>query len=302
MVAAWTVAGASWPTRNSAVSASSSAIRPTRVTDNLCVLTCTLLDLVAQPEPLAHVVRTTPLGPVADHEPASSLPHSIGRLYSRAMLSTTNRTKLRRNAKRARTDREDLYAVLDAGLVCHLGVLHNGAPMVVPTGYARIDDTLYLHGSAGARSLHTAGEVCVTVTLLDGIVLARSGFHHSVNYRSAMIYGIPRVVTDPDEKLAGLRAVTEQLAPGQWDVIRSPTAKELDATTVLALPLTEASVKVRAGPPADDEGDYALPIWAGVLPLRTEWGEPEPDPLMLRPREVPDHIAHRGRPFQTPAS
>ncbi|ROO83347.1 hypothetical protein EDD29_0849 [Actinocorallia herbida] len=213
------------------------------------------------------------------------------------MLSTTERTRLGRAADRAGTETADLYAILDAGLVCHLGVVRpDGAPMVVPTGYGRIGDTLYLHGSTGARSLRLDGEVCVTVTHLDGIVLARSAFHHSLNYRSAMVYGAPRKVTDPDERLAGLRAITEQLAPGQWDAVRAPDRKELAATLVLALPLTEASVKVRTGPPVDDEDDYALPLWAGVLPLRTSYGAPRPDPLLAAPYPVPSHIADRVHP------
>ncbi|GGS78901.1 hypothetical protein GCM10010156_42060 [Planobispora rosea] len=212
------------------------------------------------------------------------------------MLSTTSRTTLLRGKNRARTDRDDLYAVLDAGLICHLGVVVDGFPMVVPTGYGRIGDTLYLHGSTGSRSLRTGGsggEVCVTVTHLDGVVLARSAFHHSVNYRSAMVYGRPRLVEDPEEHLAGLRAITEQLAPGQWDAVRPPTRKELAATAVLALSLEEASVKVRQGPPVDDGEDYALPIWAGVLPLRTSWGVPEPDPVMTVDLTVPEHISSR---------
>ncbi|MGV9776301.1 pyridoxamine 5'-phosphate oxidase family protein [Streptosporangium sp. NPDC003464] len=209
------------------------------------------------------------------------------------MLSTTPRTTLGRSKDRARTDRGDLYAVLDAGLVCHLGVVVGGSPMVVPTGYGRIDDTLYLHGSTGSSSLRGAGEVCVTVTHLDGIVLARSVFHHSVNYRSAMIYGRPRLVEDDEERLAGLRAITEQLAPGQWDVARPPSRKELAATAVLALSLAEASVKVRQGPPVDDEEDYALPVWAGVLPLHSSWGAPETDPAMIVDVDVPTHIASR---------
>lgn len=209
------------------------------------------------------------------------------------MLSTTERTRVRRGKARARTGREDLYAVLDAGLVCHLGVVVDGAPRVVPTAYARIGDTLYLHGSTGARSLRAGGEVCVTVTLLDGIVLARSAMHHSVNYRSAMVYGAPRPVTDPDEHLAALRAVTEQLAPGQWDAVRRPNRKELAATAVLALSLEEASVKIRDAPPSDDEADYALPVWAGVLPVRTVFGEPEPDPRLDPPLPVPAHIHGR---------
>ncbi|MBX6386329.1 MAG: pyridoxamine 5'-phosphate oxidase family protein [Microbispora sp.] len=211
------------------------------------------------------------------------------------MLSTTARTTLNRAKDRARTDRADLYAVLDAGLVCHLGVLADGYPMVIPTCYGRIGDTLYLHGSTGATSLRAAPgtPVCVTVTHLDGIVLARSVFHHSVNYRSAMIYGLARQVDDPDERLAGLRAITEQLAPGQWDAVRRPDRKELAATAVLAVSLEEASVKVRQGPPKDDEEDYDLPVWAGVQPLTMVWGAPEPDPRLAPGIPVPAHVRDR---------
>jgi nitroimidazol reductase NimA-like FMN-containing flavoprotein (pyridoxamine 5'-phosphate oxidase superfamily) len=211
-------------------------------------------------------------------------------------LSPTPRTTLNRSKERARSERAELYAVLDAGLVCHLGVIVDGVPMVVPTGYGRLDDTLYLHGSTGSRSIRAArdAEVCVTVTHLDGIVLARSIFHHSVNYRSAIVYGVARQVDDPDERLAALRALSEQLAPGQWDVVRLPDAKELAATAVLALPLAEASLKVRQGPPMDEDEDYELPIWAGVLPITTGWGAPEPDPALPPGRAVPDHVA--GRP------
>ncbi|MFI7046780.1 pyridoxamine 5'-phosphate oxidase family protein [Streptosporangium sandarakinum] len=213
------------------------------------------------------------------------------------MLSTTPRTRPGRMKERARTGREDLYAVLDAGLICHLGVVRSdGTPTVLPTCYGRIDDTLYLHGSTGSPSLRGEGEVCVTVTHLDGIVLARSVFNHSVNYRSAMVYGRPRVVTDPEERLAGLRAITERLAPGQWDAVRLPTRKELAATAVVALSLAEASVKVRQGPPGDEEEDYSLPVWAGVLPLRASWGEPEADPALPAGVDVPGHIASRAAP------
>jgi len=189
----------------------------------------------------------------------------------------------------------DLYEVLDAGLICHLGVVVDGHPMVVPTGYGRLGETLYLHGSTGARSLRASEgtDVCVTVTHLDGIVLARSIFHHSVNYRSAIIYGRARLLTDPEERLAGLRAVSEQLAPGQWDYVREPSPKELAATAVLALSLEEASVKMRRGGPLDEEEDYELPIWAGVLPLVTSWGEPLPDTALPEGIDVPVHI--RGR-------
>ncbi|GAA0389843.1 pyridoxamine 5'-phosphate oxidase family protein [Microbispora corallina] len=212
------------------------------------------------------------------------------------MLSTTARTTLNRSKERGRTDRADLYAVLDAGLVCHLGLVAGGSPMVIPTGYGRVGDTLYLHGSTGARSLREAAgaPVCVTVTHVDGVVLARSTFHHSVNYRSAMIYGTLRVVEDPAERMEGLRAITEQLAPGQWDALRLPDRKELAATAVAAVSLEEASVKTRQGPPKDDDEDYALPIWAGVLPLVVSWGTPEPDPALPPGIPIPEHIRNRG--------
>ncbi|WP_150254426.1 pyridoxamine 5'-phosphate oxidase family protein [Nocardiopsis deserti] len=209
------------------------------------------------------------------------------------MLSTTERTRLRRGKHKARTDRADLYDLLDEGMVCHLGVVVDGAPMVVPTAYGRVGDTLYLHGSTGARSLRAGGEVCVTVTLLDGLVLARSLFNHSVNHRSAMVYGVPRVVEDEQERLEGLRALVEQLTPGRWEEARQPTAKELAATRVLALSLEEASVKVRTGPPTDDEEDLALPVWAGVLPVRQDFGAPEPDPGLAPGLEVPASVSGR---------
>ncbi|MFC4008124.1 pyridoxamine 5'-phosphate oxidase family protein [Nonomuraea purpurea] len=211
------------------------------------------------------------------------------------MLSTTARTTLGREKQRGSTDRNDLYEVLDTGLICHLGVVVNGHPMVVPTGYGRIGETLYLHGSTGATSLRAGdgAQICVTVTHLDGVVLARSIFHHSVNYRSAVIYGQARLVDDPDERMAGLRALSEQLAPGQWDYVRRPSRKELAATSVLALSLEEASVKIRRGGPKDEEEDYDLPVWAGVLPLVTTWGEPEPDSVLQEGIGAPVHILHR---------
>ncbi|MFF5260595.1 pyridoxamine 5'-phosphate oxidase family protein [Actinomadura viridis] len=218
-------------------------------------------------------------------------------------LSPTRRTSLGRAKQRAATDRAALREILDAGRICHLGVVVDGSPRVVPTGYGYSGDTLYLHGSTGASSL-LAGpsqEICVTITHVDGIVLARSLFHHSVNYRSAMIYGTPRRLTDPDEKLAGLRAITERLAPGQWDVARPPNAKELAATTVLALSLEEASVKVRQGPPGDDEEDYALDLWAGVLPVREVFGEPVPDPRLRPGIPAPAHVTSMVGPTATPS-
>jgi nitroimidazol reductase NimA-like FMN-containing flavoprotein (pyridoxamine 5'-phosphate oxidase superfamily) len=195
-------------------------------------------------------------------------------------LSPTERTRVRRLPERADSDRSSLYDILDAGRICHLGVIVDGSPRVIPTGYGRDGDTLYLHGSTGATSLRAASEICVTVTHVDALVLARSVFHHSINYRSAVIYGRPRAVTDPEEKLTGLRAVVEQLTPGRWGVARLPSRKELAATAVLALSLEEASVKTRQGPPGDDEEDYALDVWAGELPVVQSFGPPVPDPRL----------------------
>ncbi|HEU5032298.1 MAG TPA: pyridoxamine 5'-phosphate oxidase family protein [Spirillospora sp.] len=210
-------------------------------------------------------------------------------------LSATPRTGLGRYPERSTPDRAALYDILDAGLICHLGIVVNGTPRVIPTCYGRLDDTLYVHGSTGASSMMTAPsqEVCVTVTHLDGLVLARSLFHHSINYRSAMIYGVPSPVTGDDDKRAALRVITEQLAPGQWDAARQPTRKELAGVAVLALPLDEASVKVRQGPPGDEDEDYALPVWAGVLPVRQAFGAPVPDPALTPGIPVPAHIAAR---------
>jgi uncharacterized protein len=208
-------------------------------------------------------------------------------------LSQTPRTTLHRLRERGRGERADLDAVLEAGLVCHLGVNIDGVPVVLPTGYGRIGDTLYLHGSSANRSLLTAAgqQVCVTITLLDGLVCARAVFHHSMNYRSAVIFGEARLVTDPDEKLAALEAVTDHLVPGRWRHARRPTQKELAATAVLALPLAEASVKVRSGGPKDDPEDYDSGIWAGVLPAALTFGAAEPDPALTGDVPVPAHIS-----------
>jgi nitroimidazol reductase NimA-like FMN-containing flavoprotein (pyridoxamine 5'-phosphate oxidase superfamily) len=207
-------------------------------------------------------------------------------------LSTTERTTLGRLSERGRADRTALHDVLDAGLICHLGVVIDGSPAVLPTGYGRAGETLYLHGSSANRSLRAAAgaPVCVTVTLLDGLVCARSVFHNSMNYRSAVIYGTPRLVTDEAERLAAIQAITEHLIPGRWDNSRRPTRKELAATAVLALPLDEASVKERAGAPKDDEEDYGLDCWAGVLPITMTVGAAQPDPLLRPGIDVPAHI------------
>jgi hypothetical protein len=214
-------------------------------------------------------------------------------------LSPTPRSTLGRHSERARTERRDLYAVLDEGMICHLAVVMAGAPVVLPTCYGRIGDTLYLHGSTGATSLrggvHTP--VCVTVTLLDALVYARSVFSHSANYRCAVVHGVPVPVTGEDEKLAALRAIVENVTPGSWDHARTPSRKELAATSVLALDLTEASVKVRTGPPGDgDSEDATGPAWAGVLPVRTAFGQPRPCPQLPGGVAVPPHVAARITP------
>ena len=213
-------------------------------------------------------------------------------------LSGTKRTTLRRSREQARTDPASLYDVLRAGYVCHLGVLVDDAPMVVPTVYGFDDEHIYVHGSVASRSLtRPDAVVCVTVTVVDGLVLARSLFEHTVNYRSAMIYGVPRVLQNPGEKLAALRILTEHVTPGQWDYARRPNKRELAATTLLAVSLAEASVKVRSGPPDDaDSPDAALGLWAGELPLRYAFDTPVPDPALPAGIEVPPHVAGRHHP------
>jgi nitroimidazol reductase NimA-like FMN-containing flavoprotein (pyridoxamine 5'-phosphate oxidase superfamily) len=198
---------------------------------------------------------------------------------------TTPRTKLRRLPKRGAHDRATIDAILDEALVAHLGFVHDGRPAVIPTLHARVGDELYVHGSSASRALRTlsAGvEVCLTVALIDGLVLARSAFHHSINYRSVVLYGTARPVVEREQKAQALEAFTEKLLPGRWRDVRWPNAKELKATSVLALPIDEGSAKVRSGPPGDDEQDYALDTWAGVVPLQLQPLPPIPDPL-LRP-------------------
>ena len=219
-------------------------------------------------------------------------------LVRMTQLSPTPRSTINRLGERAATDRAALYEVLDAGLICHLAFVMDGAPVVIPTGYGRDGDTLYLHGSTGARSLRAAAagfEVCVGVTLVDGIVYARSVFHNSANYRSAVIHGRATSVPDEAAKLHALRVLSEHLAPGCWDYQREPSRKELAATAVLALDLTEAAVKTRSGPPNDEDDDIEVDaVWAGVLPLRQEWGSPQPCPSLITPHPVPEHVAGRG--------
>jgi nitroimidazol reductase NimA-like FMN-containing flavoprotein (pyridoxamine 5'-phosphate oxidase superfamily) len=205
----------------------------------------------------------------------------------------TDRTRVRRLPQRASYDRAVVHAILDAGLVCHVGLVEDARPVVIPTAYARVDDTIVLHGSTRSRTLMAAAagaDLCCTVTLLDGLVLARSAFHHSVNYRSVVAFGRAQVIEDHDGRVAALRAFTERLYPGRWDQVREPSAQEIKATLVLALPLTEVVAKVRTGPPIDDEDDYALPVWAGVVPLSLAKGEAEPDERLFPGTTPPTRV------------
>jgi uncharacterized protein len=213
-------------------------------------------------------------------------------------FTQTERTKLKRLPNRGHFDRETVYGILDEGFICHVGFAPEGKPVVIPTGYARVDDTLYIHGSQASRMLRTLSggvDACVTVTLIDGLVLARSAFHHSMNYRSVVIFGRATLVEDAHEKMAALLALSEHIVRGRWAEVREPTEQELRQTTVLSLPLVEASAKIRSGPPLDDEEDYAMSVWAGVLPLRLAIGEPIKDPRLPDGIEVPEYVRHYKR-------
>ena len=198
--------------------------------------------------------------------------------------SPTDRTQVRRLPKRGVYDKTQVHAILDEGYICHVGFAVDGQPFVIPTGYARSGEQIYIHGSAASRMLRAAGQgldICVTVTIIDGFVLARSVFHHSMNYRSVVALGRARLVTEPDEKRTALRAFTNHIVAERWEEARQPTDQELKATSVLALSLDEVSAKVRSGPPIDDEEDYSLPIWAGVVPVQLKIGEPLADDRLI---------------------
>ena len=206
----------------------------------------------------------------------------------------TPRSKVKRMPKRGSAERAQIYAILDAHFLCHIGYVIEGQPYVTPTGYWRHGDRVYWHGSSASRMLRsqTAGlPVCLTVTLLDGLVLARSGFHHSVNYRSVMAFGLAGRIEDPVEKEAALNAYVERLYPGRNAEVRPIEPQELKATTLLGMTIEEASAKVRSGPPVDDEPDYALPVWAGVVPLREVIGTPIPDPRLAAGTQFPAHLS-----------
>jgi nitroimidazol reductase NimA-like FMN-containing flavoprotein (pyridoxamine 5'-phosphate oxidase superfamily) len=206
-------------------------------------------------------------------------------------FTETERTALKRLPEQGSFDRAAVYGILDEALICQVGFVHDGSPFVIPTIHGRDGDVLYLHGSPASRMfrvLRTGIEVAVSVTLLDGLVLARSLFHSSMNYRSVIIFGSARQ-TEGDEKLRGLEVISERTLPGRWDHARRPSDKEMRATTVLAISIEEASAKISTGPPEDEEEDYELDLWAGVVPLRLTAGTPEPDPR-LGNVELPDHV------------
>jgi len=208
-------------------------------------------------------------------------------------LSRTDRTTLRRLPNRGVYDRASIHSILDEGLICHVGFVVDGQPYVIPTIHVRVGEQLFFHGSPASRmlrALEQGVEVCVTVTLLDGLVLARSAFHHSMNYRSAVVFGTAMPVESSEEKLRILRALSDHLIKGRWQEVRSPSPSELKGTLVLSLPIDEASAKVRTGPPVDDEDDYGLPVWAGVLPLKIVATEPVADTRLPRDIAPPSYL------------
>ena len=224
-------------------------------------------------------------------------PENLKRIGS---IAATDRTRVKRIPKRASYDREAIYSILDTALVCHVGFVLDGQPYVIPTLQVRIADRLYIHGSAASRMLGAAADgtpIAVTVTHIDGIVLARSAFHHSVNYRSVVILGSATLITDPQEKFAVMKGLIDHVAPGRWDHIRHPNEKELAATSVLSIPIVEASAKLRSGDPLDDEADYAMPIWAGQIPIVTKTLAPVADARLDSSTPMPAHVAGYALPM-----
>jgi nitroimidazol reductase NimA-like FMN-containing flavoprotein (pyridoxamine 5'-phosphate oxidase superfamily) len=209
-------------------------------------------------------------------------------------FAATPRNKVKRLAERGQYDKATIYPIVDEAFICHVGFVQAGQPFVIPTIHARREDTLFFHGAKASRLLkhiQTGHPLCVTVTLLDGLVMARSVFHHSMNYRAAVLYGCGQIVEDKVEKMAALRLISEAVMPGRWDDARQPTRKEMNATTVVAMPIESASAKIRSGPPGDDDEDYALPVWAGVVPIRQQIDWPVADPLLSDGIELPAYMA-----------
>jgi uncharacterized protein len=225
--------------------------------------------------------------PIPESSPAATTPAS-------------DRVRLRRKRERGSYDRAVIDAVLDEALIAHLGIAEeHGQPLVIPTLHARCGDVVYIHGSAAGRTLRAlagGARVCLTVSLLDGLVLARSAMHHSANYRSVMLLGVARSVVEPSEKVTAFEAIVEHIVPGRWRDVRPPSEAELKATAVLALGIDEASAKVRTGPPVDDEEDYTSRAWAGVLPLASVTGSPEPDPRLDAGIARPEYVTAYRRP------
>ncbi|HET8549548.1 MAG TPA: pyridoxamine 5'-phosphate oxidase family protein [Bryobacteraceae bacterium] len=210
----------------------------------------------------------------------------------------TERTRVRRLAKRAAYDRATVHAILDQGFICHVAFVVDGSPVVLPTAYGRAGERLFIHGSAANRMLSTAAkgvDIAVAVTLVDGLVLARSAFHHSINYRSVVLFGRARLLADPAEKNEALRVISEHIIRGRWEQVRPPSEKELSMTSVIAVELDEVSAKVRTGPPLDDADDMDYPVWAGVLPLLMEAGAPVPDGDASHAPAIPEYIRNYRR-------
>ena len=240
--------------------------------------------------------------PSPHQRPLDSSPGAAQNAAANPALTTavSDRVRLRRKRERGSHAREAIDAILDEALIAHVGIAdEHGQPFVTPTLHARDGDVVYLHGSTASRTLRAVkagAPVCLTVSLLDGLVLARAAMHHSANYRSAMLLGVARSVDSPAEKLAALQTIVEHIVPGRWRETRPPTENELMATSVLALPIVEASAKVRTGPPSDDDADYALEVWAGVIPIATRAGEPQPDAQTSPEMAVPPSAVDYRRP------
>ena len=210
----------------------------------------------------------------------------------------THLNRVRRMSERGHYDASTIYPIIDEALICHVGFIEDGRPFVIPTIHARIGDAIVIHGAKASRLLKHAGagnELCVTVTILDGLVMARSVFHHSMNYRSVVLFGKGELIDDPDARLQAMTAVTEHIMPGRWADARGPNELELSATTIVRMPIEMASAKVRTGPPGDDDEDYGLDVWAGVIPIHQHIGQPLDDPKRTHDVAVPDYIRRYGR-------
>ena len=204
----------------------------------------------------------------------------------------SNRNRVKRISNKSDYSKETVHAIIDEALFCHLGIIHNGKPVVIPTIHARMGDHIVFHGSNASRLLKISNnnEICVTITLLDGLVMARSLFNSSMNYRSAVIFGKGEIIKDHNERMAAFKSITDHIAPGRWDDARQPNNSELKQTSVVRMPIDEASAKISVGPPDDEDEDYALDYWAGVIPINQTYGEPESDPILQEGITIPDYL------------